>query len=242
VKAVRPILSVAAAAGRLATQRRGREALRSLGRELLFENERRLPSRYLADLIPGAGAIAAHCALDPAHDWELPYAERAILDGITRMLGPSAIFEFGTFTGKTTLLLANAAPLAQVHTIDLPPSGDGEDVVGSAFIGELAADRIIQHRADSRVFDYSALEGAVDLVFIDASHEFDDVVSDSEHALRLLKPDGLVVWDDYHPRHPGVYRALNQLSDHLVLTQIARTRLVIYHHAATPPQRDPSNW
>ena len=67
----------------------------------------------------------------------------------------------------------------------------------------------------------------MDLVFVDAGHEYHDV-RDSENALRMVSESGVVVWDDYHPRHPGVQRALNEVGRRHRLDRIARTRFVIY--------------
>jgi hypothetical protein len=215
-----------------APTRRGRAVSRELAQALVFEQERRLEQRYLADLYPEAAAMTGECSLDIRHDWELPYGERVVLDGIARAKTPRVIFEFGTFTGRTTLLLALAAPEATVHTIDLPPTDASSDPVGSAFAGHPASSRIVGHRADSRTFDFEPLLGSVDLTFVDASHEYDEVVADSQHALAMTAPGGVVIWDDYHPRSRGVYRALNELGGSVPLNQISRTRLVIHRKPA----------
>lgn len=218
-----------------AATKRGRLVLRSLAKELLFEHDRRLASVYLAEAFPEAALIEARCTLDTLHDWELPYAERVVLDGIARALDPDLVFEFGTFTGRTTQLLATAAPRAVVHTIDLPAPTSGEDVVGREYRGQPVASRVIQHRADSQAFDFSGLVGRVDLVFVDASHEYPNVVGDSESALGLVATGGTIVWDDYHPRHPGVYRALNELGRRVEIRHVARTRLAIHRRPTEEP-------
>jgi hypothetical protein len=215
-----------------APTRRGRVVGRELAQTLVFEQERRLEQRYLADLYPEAATTTGECSLDIRHDWELPYGERVVLDGITRAKAPRVIFEFGTFTGRTTLLLALAAPDAKVHTIDLPPADGTSDPIGSAFAGHPASSRIVCHRQDSGSFDFKPFVGTVDLTFVDASHEYDEVVADSQQALAMTAPGGLVIWDDYHPRSRGVYRALNELGRSIPLNQIARTRLVIHRKPA----------
>ena len=77
--------------------------------------------------------------MDVRHDWELPYAERCVLDAIVRSRRPAVMFEFGTFRGATTRLLAEAAPDAVVHTLDLTAEGLKEigldDYVGADLVG-----------------------------------------------------------------------------------------------------------
>ncbi|MEO8562051.1 MAG: hypothetical protein ABI601_08260 [bacterium] len=65
---------------------------------------------------------------------------------------------------------------------------------------------------------------------LDGSHAYSYVVSDSERAIELVAPGGLVLWHDYAgPRHaPGVYRALNELSARLPLVRLEGTTLVAY--------------
>jgi hypothetical protein len=67
-------------------------------------------------------------------------------------------------------------------------------------------------------------------VFVDGSHAYSYVKSDSERALALVRPGGLVLWHDYSgPSHsPGVYQALNELAERLPLVRIEGTMLAAY--------------
>lgn len=147
---------------------------------------------------------------------------------LLRSIQPAKLFEIGTFDGRTTLNMAvNAAPGAVVHTLDLPRSEisaaasriHAHEIVyadkpqsGQRFRGTDAEQSIVQLYGDSGTFDFTAFYGAIDFVFIDASHTFEYVVNDSLHALRMLKPagGGTIVWHDYG-RWDGVTAALNQL-------------------------------
>jgi hypothetical protein len=54
----------------------------------------------------------------------------------------------------------------------------------------------------------------VQFVFIDASHAYEYVLSDSRRALTLLAAGGgTIVWHDYGSVWPGVTRALHDLRD-----------------------------
>jgi predicted O-methyltransferase YrrM len=164
------------------------------------------------------------------------------------------LFEFGTCTGKTAYLWArNSPPGARVTTLTLPPekrsdyhSELGDDATDadvalreSAFAtflysGTEAEAKIEQLYGDSKALDISRWGGTCDLVFVDGSHAYSYVVSDSAKALELVRPGGLVLWHDYAgARHsPGVYRALNELSKRLPLVRLAGTKLVAYRRPA----------
>ena len=160
------------------------------------------------------------------------------------------IFEFGTATGKTAYLLARNAPNgAKVITLTLGPDqldsyqdvdGDARDAVRLAsqesrfdtfyYSGSDIEPKIEQLFGDSKAFDESSYVGQCDLIFVDGSHAYSYVRSDTEKALRMVKPGGVVLWHDYQgPRHTkDVFRALNELGRRLPLRRIKGTRLVAY--------------
>jgi hypothetical protein len=162
------------------------------------------------------------------------------------------IFEFGTCTGKTTYHLArNSSAETRVITLTLPPEGhqayqdDGKDDrehTGIAlresrfsrflYTGTDAEPKIEQLYGDSKSFDVTPWAGSCDLIFIDGSHAYSYVVSDTQKALGMLRPGGIVLWHDYRPKVPGVFRYLNELSKQLPLAHLARTSLVAYRKPA----------
>jgi len=87
----------------------------------IFLAESKLPVVHVSELWPALGREVGHAYVGTAHPWELSYGESAVLDALVRHLRPRKIFEFGTFLGTTTKLLAEAAPAhAVIHTIDFP--------------------------------------------------------------------------------------------------------------------------
>lgn len=159
-------------------------------------------------------------------DGNVTLLELAILNALVAVRQPRRIFEIGTFDGRTALNFAANAPLATVHTLDLPPavepalpvhpddrqfirrSQDGER--GRRFRGAPEEKRIVQLHGDSARFDYGAFSGAIDFVFVDGSHSYEYVLSDSRNALAMAAPGSLIVWHDYG-EWEGVTRALNEL-------------------------------
>lgn len=193
----------------------------------------RLPVAFLAHVWPDIGEAPVAVAVDIAHPFELPYGERTVLAAIAGRIRPAVVVEFGTYTGATTALLASAAPDAHIHTIDLPDEKLPGDVDAAGIGRFYRADpalraRITEHRIDSRDLRTDDMRGCVDLIFIDASHEYEDVLRDSRKALEMVSGRGAIVWDDYHPMLPDVVRALNELAEERRLVRIAHTRLVLY--------------
>jgi hypothetical protein len=163
------------------------------------------------------------------------------------------MFEFGTCTGKTAYLWARNQPLGgTVTTLTLAPDATGsyqsapgdhplaesyarEESRFSRFLytGTEAEGRIVQLYGDSKRFDAGPYAGTCDVVFVDGAHAYSYVVSDSAKALVMARPGGLVLWHDYSPEAPGVFRALNELSKRLPLAHVQGTTLVAWRRGMT---------
>jgi len=166
------------------------------------------------------------------------------------------LFEFGTCTGKTAYLWArNAPPSARIVTITLAPDNvadykpeSSDDAIDNEYAvresshtsfmysGTAVESKVEQLFGDSKALDITPWTGQCDVVFVDGSHAYSYVVSDSEKALELVRPGGLVLWHDYAgPKHsPGVYRALNELATRLPIVRIQGTALAAYRRPTIP--------
>lgn len=157
-------------------------------------------------------------------DGNVSPTELLVLSAWARTRAPRALFEFGTFDGRTTLHLALNAPSARLYTLDLPeekvagarknPDGDtkfaGRVSVGHRYRNRPEAARITELRGDSMQFDFSPYARSMNLVFIDGAHSFPYVMSDTKHALAMLAPGGTLFWHDCRPSCGGVVRVLNE--------------------------------
>ena len=159
------------------------------------------------------------------------------------------IFEFGTCTGRTTYLLARNAPDdARVGTITLTPDTLDTYIPDAAdpdndrwtqiakeestftkfhYSDTPVASKVDQTFGDSKEFDESALAGKCDLIFIDGSHAYSYIKSDTEKSLRMAKPGGMIVWHDYSPPCVGVWKYLNELGQTMPVKHIRGTRLAV---------------
>jgi len=172
----------------------------------------------------------------------VPYT---LLATVVSALQPQRIFETGTFRGVSTLTMALNAPEADIYTLDLPEQytesevqtlsrGDREWVrlsrtsTGFAFQNHPAAKRIQQLRGNSLNFTPPAVLENTDLCFIDGGHSYECIQADTETALKILSPNGVIVWDDYAWFVDGVSQYLSELRHKLPLYRIADSQLVIF--------------
>lgn len=159
---------------------------------------------------------------------------------------PRTLLEIGTFDGNTTLQMALNSPVESiVHTIDLPSCGaqkthlpilqddvkfvQDENKLIRKYIGSSVEKKINQHFGDSTAYDFANFtnSGLIDFCFIDGGHSYECVKSDTENAFQIMNTKGIVMWHDFTPNCPGVYKYLSQLSATKDLVHIAGTQLVL---------------
>jgi Predicted O-methyltransferase len=192
-----------------------------------------LPSRALNELLPGIDSVLVTAPVTELYrprDMVVPLAELLTLAAICRHKRPRRVFEFGTNTGSSTLVMAiNTTDQTEILTLDL----DRSETVGSAYRNTEHNSKIRQLYGDSKTFDYAPFLGGVDLIFIDADHTYDGVKADTETAFELLRPGGVIVWDDYrwldvHVECVGVTLFLNKFQSKRSVFNITGTRFAIY--------------
>ncbi len=191
-----------------------------------------LPQRQLHELLPVKEIVDLTIlpTTFPFVFWDANLAKDVLyLALICRALQPRTVFEIGTLYGYTALLFAlNSPPDAVVHTLDLPPGADFAlrttiiDVRHAAahhkterllFHGHPLESRIKSLQADSARFDFSPWQAKVDLFFIDGSHSYDYVRSDTERALGCCRSGSVILWHDYGKWGVnGVSKLLHELS------------------------------
>jgi predicted O-methyltransferase YrrM len=208
-----------------------------------------LPVRTLPELFPDRHPDAVQIPISQMQrqdEWMVPAAELLNLAAVCAYARPGRVFEIGTYTGSSTLILAmNTPPATEIFTIDIDPSdrathqhglgigGFPAFTVGAAYRETAFAGKIHQLLGSSQTFDFTPFAGSIDLVFVDADHTYDFVKADTATALKLLRPGGVIVWDDYmwnerHPECAGVTRCVNELAKTRPIFRLDGTRFAIY--------------
>ncbi len=184
----------------------------------------RLPTIPLAKVLPHQLGMTL---LEPlAEGGNVSMLEVMVIAATARSSEPPSAFEIGTFDGRTALnMAANLKGGGRVWTLDLPKTGLGKTEFelalgesafvdkkesGAKFKGTAFSNQITQLYGDSASFDFSPYEGQMGLVFVDGSHAYEYVRQDTQTALRLAAPGGIILWHDYQQDWPGVIRALNE--------------------------------
>ena len=150
---------------------------------------------------------------------------RLLLDSTEEHLGGGDLAELGAYLGKSAALMGCALQPGETFTvIDLfsaeAPSDDNQseneeqypELSQEAFEGyyrTIHDELPVVVRAPSQEIVDHAAHGTHRFVHIDASHLYEHVVADIAAARKLLKPGGVVVFDDYRAPHtPGVAAAV----------------------------------
>ena len=197
-----------------------------------------LPRVELSELAGEVSFTAEVASAQSRHAWSLGAAEQIVLQALVVGRGVQSAFEVGTFNGGTTRLLAEALPAdGRVVTLDLPPrvfdqtqspeAFQGSDV-GFAYASSPAVGKITQLLDDSLSFDSTPYLASFDLVLVDGGHEYRHGLADTVTALRIVKPGGLILWDDFEPHWHGLVRGICEAMEGRRLVRLAGTSLGAY--------------
>ncbi len=208
-----------------------------------------LPTIGLQEIFTGAQAMKI---LEPeSANGNVTLLELAVINLLVAKRAPRVLFEIGTFDGRASLnMVANAAPDAKLFTLDLPAAQVDATVFaldeadrqyarkpasGARFAGTPQAKQIVQLLGDSAQFDFSPYHGQAELIFIDGSHAYAYVKSDTARALDIAADSAVIIWHDYTPYWDGVVSGLQELQAQggplKTMRHVAGTSLVILDYA-----------
>ncbi|MDE3059511.1 MAG: class I SAM-dependent methyltransferase [Pseudomonadota bacterium] len=130
---------------------------------------------------------------------------------------PVAALEIGSWEGRSSAYLLDTLPQASLLAVDTWEGSDEHADTGMATGIEARFDANTRAFASrlkkykGRSFSFFATQtlpsASFDFIYIDASHYADDVLCDALKAFPLLKPGGVMIFDDYlwqwypEPRH-----------------------------------------
>ncbi len=180
--------------------------------------------------------------------------EQVLITALARARGCRRFFELGTFDGTTSANVAAGLEGGEVLTIDLPAgrvehvrlpvsAADQQYILKDEIGAKLrhlppGAATVTQLLCDTATFDFSPYHSSCDMVFVDASHQYEYVINDSTVACELTRPGGTILWHDYG-NLPGVTAALGHLRESDIrfreLQAIDETTLAILEPGLAPP-------
>jgi predicted O-methyltransferase YrrM len=157
----------------------------------------------------------------PPHDGMQNIARMRFLYDVVRFAGrrqSGAALEIGVYKGCSMIYLSKAClalGIEAIYGMDLftgtPSWGQHFDTYDEAAM-RLKSYRLDSNveliRSDSRQYPWKC---SIDVLHIDADHEYDAVRRDIEKYTPFLVLGGLVVFDDYDDSHPGVVCAVDEL-------------------------------
>lgn len=169
-------------------------------------------------------------------------------------LGPDpTVVEIGSYLGRSAVfqarVLEELGVRGNVTAID-PHTGDRQHLERLG-LDELPTWDLFQYfvksldtggRVDTvRATSMEAVEnweGGIDLLYVDGWHSYDAVKEDGERWLPFLKPDGVVVFDDYEKYTDDVGRAVDELAaDGLFVPWGVNAVQMVGGRSARPPAR-----
>ncbi|MET0183009.1 MAG: class I SAM-dependent methyltransferase [Caulobacterales bacterium] len=200
--------------------------------------------------------VPFHSIMPPTDIGGLTLLEGALIASLVRLRGAQNIFEFGTYKGATSVLLAmNSTPNARITTLDIDPAEvsamHARNAAGKASVDNdhylrgvranegapyiMQADQALRDKIrpllhDSLTLDLDAFgfRRAFDLIFIDGGHDYATVKSDSEKAFEMADEDAVIIWHDYgSPTHTDVTAYVNKLAETHPVTHVEASMLAI---------------
>lgn len=145
---------------------------------------------------------------------------------------PKNILELGTGSGQTSRFLAALFPDAQVHTVDLPD--DDPIYIKEKPWGADFHENVVHPNVDLPNIDYRRINTLflpeqdfpkMDLIWLDAGHEYPEVAWDHFYCVGQLAPGGWLFSDDivfadnfffrHHPGNAEAAEALDYINDRI---------------------------
>ena len=172
-----------------------------------------------ADLFPNLFEQGVSLLEEPWKFGDLAYDSVKIVVSIIKQTRAKNVFEFGTFRGRTTMNIAlNLPKEGIVYSLDLP-SRVGRGVPMSEFeslymikpanirrellqnISDELLNKIVLLHGNSMRVNLKKFYGTMDVVFVDGGHTLGVVTSDTLNAMKMVRPGGIIIWDDYAGGH-----------------------------------------
>lgn len=172
-------------------------------------------------------------AIDSVKGYLVPGQERWLYDAVRNLSDEAVIVEIGSYMGRSTTAMGFACvgTRRQIYAIDTFAGNDSDFIKGqnnvdweggdylSTFKNNLQKNELLQYVTPLQGISSEVSESwdqPIDFLFVDGSHEYEDVVSDFKKFFPWVKPGGLIAFHDVQPEWEGPSRAWNEIIRHEV--------------------------
>lgn len=149
---------------------------------------------------------------------------------ISKSFDVKHVLEIGSFRGRTSLNLVRNKQNLKLYTLDLPEGisddkdlqfrlkntdkvqafDDNKNYYLNKYKDSIEGQSYAFH-GDSAIFDFDIFKVKFDMIIIDASHKYENVLIDSENAIKYLNKNGIIIWHDYSIAHIEVVKAIHKI-------------------------------
>jgi predicted O-methyltransferase YrrM len=123
------------------------------------------------------------------------------------------MIEVGSYIGESTMMFKDALATYKIHCVDMWGVTDKytqSEISKAEEVFDMLTCRstvIKKHKTHSRNKRLQSI-GKVDFIYIDASHNYDDVKADIAFYLPFLNDGGIIAGHDFTPKFEGVIKAV----------------------------------
>ena len=182
-----------------------------------LRHRQHLPELYAHEVIPGFRETEIRLTHCPLGSWSAPMGDLFVLLKAVVGFKAKRILEIGSYRGDTARSIAENIPDdARVCAVDIDPRH------GAAY-RNTPWERKIDRRTAAISRDLFKPSEKFDLIFIDANHEFEPVIHDTEVAFELVAERGVIIWHDY--RDTGYFTGLGRVSE--ALKHFTKTHAIV---------------
>ena len=163
----------------------------------------------------------------------MPGQELWLYHAVQNLPGDATIVEIGSYMGRSTTAMAFACrdSKRRIFAIDTFAGNESDFVKGKnnvdwegggyieVFKENLRQNNLLSYVTPIQAYSYEAgkeWNESIDFLFVDGSHEFEDVLQDFELFYPHVKPGGIVAFHDVLPEWDGPSRAWNEVIRHQV--------------------------
>ena len=177
----------------------------------------------------------------------LTLEELCVIISITKYYKVKNYLEIGSFRGRTSINIAHNNTNINIDTLDLPNDYKFDNLQFKLLKNDTIqashqkrgyffekykeySNKINNYYGDSANFDFKKLDKKFDLIFIDGSHKYENVVIDSINAINILYEHGFIIWHDYSIQNMEVVKAIKYIKKkyNLKIYSIKNTKFAIY--------------